>query len=303
MFYHPFRHLGLKTLSIGIAVLLWLTVAGEPVVERSLRVPLELQNIPADLVVVESPPGQVDVRVRGASSVLTHLADGDVVAVLEMEAVRSGRRLFSVTPAQVRAPFGIAVEQVTPGTVAVTFEASGTRTVPVEPAIEGSPAEGYVIQGVVSDPGSVEVVGPESSLKLLTHALTEGVSVEGAARTVRQTVTIGVGDPRLRLTTPQSARVTVAIAAGPSERTVADVPIRLRNPPAQRRVRVTPAATDIVVRGPSDVLSALTAGTITAYVDLAGLGPGRHNLAVRVEPPQNVAIVRTQPTTVSVTVQ
>ncbi len=49
MAYHPFRHLGLKVLAIALATLLWLTVAGEHVVERSLRVPLEFRNIPAQL--------------------------------------------------------------------------------------------------------------------------------------------------------------------------------------------------------------------------------------------------------------
>ncbi len=49
MRYHPFRNLGLKALSVAIALLLWLSVSGEQIVERSLRVPLELQNIPDKL--------------------------------------------------------------------------------------------------------------------------------------------------------------------------------------------------------------------------------------------------------------
>ena len=36
------QHPGLKVLSVGLAVLLWLIVAGEETVERGLRVPLEL---------------------------------------------------------------------------------------------------------------------------------------------------------------------------------------------------------------------------------------------------------------------
>jgi len=53
MAYHPFRHLGLKFLSVAVAVGLWFTVAGEQTVERSLRVPLELTNTPNNLVQVE----------------------------------------------------------------------------------------------------------------------------------------------------------------------------------------------------------------------------------------------------------
>ena len=44
-----FRNFGLKVLSICIATLLWLVVAGERVVERVLRVPIELQNLPSEL--------------------------------------------------------------------------------------------------------------------------------------------------------------------------------------------------------------------------------------------------------------
>src|SRR5262249_36708870 len=45
----PFRHLGLKALSLVLALLLWMIVSGEETVERGLRVPLELQQVPAGL--------------------------------------------------------------------------------------------------------------------------------------------------------------------------------------------------------------------------------------------------------------
>ena len=37
----PFRHLGLKAVSVGLAALLWLVIAGEETVERGLRIPLD----------------------------------------------------------------------------------------------------------------------------------------------------------------------------------------------------------------------------------------------------------------------
>ena len=46
MAFRPFQHLGLKLLSLVVAIFLWYAVSGEQVVERSLRAPLELQNIP-----------------------------------------------------------------------------------------------------------------------------------------------------------------------------------------------------------------------------------------------------------------
>ena len=57
MAYHPFRHLGLKVLAIILASVLWFTVAGEHVVERSLRVPLAVRNLPTTLEIVGDLPG------------------------------------------------------------------------------------------------------------------------------------------------------------------------------------------------------------------------------------------------------
>ena len=57
MAYHPFRNLGLKFLSTLVAIMLWLIVAGERVVERVMRAPVEFQNLPAGLELVGEPAG------------------------------------------------------------------------------------------------------------------------------------------------------------------------------------------------------------------------------------------------------
>ena len=103
----PFRHLGLKLLSLGLAVMLWMVVSGEETVERGLRVPLELQQVPAGLELLGDVPATVDVRVRGASGTLSRVGAGDVVAVLDLRTAQPGRRLFPLTPEQVRVPFGV----------------------------------------------------------------------------------------------------------------------------------------------------------------------------------------------------
>src|SRR5262245_59578647 len=69
----PFRHGGLKIISVALAVVLWMAVSGEEVIDRGLRVPLELQQFPPGLELAGEPPGLVDVRVRGGSSMLSRV--------------------------------------------------------------------------------------------------------------------------------------------------------------------------------------------------------------------------------------
>lgn len=212
MAYHPFRNLGLKFFSTGIACLLWLVVAGERVVERVLRAPVEFQNLPSGLELVAIPPETVEVRLRGSSGALSRIAPGDMSAVLDLSTARPGKRLLDVTPDQITVPYGIEVVQVGPSTLAVEFEMVGVRTVPVEPAWEGRPKAGFEVTQVTSVPESVEVMGPESALKRLEAAVTEPVSVADENRSLKEVVTIGVTDARLRLRSPQTAVVSITIA-------------------------------------------------------------------------------------------
>ena len=187
----PFRHLGLKAWSVALAVMLWMIVAGEETVERGLRVPLELQQFPNGLELLVDAPSLIDVRVRGSSGALSRVGPGDIIGVLDLRTARAGRRLFQMTPEQIRVPVGVQVVQVTPPSIALSFENSATRQVPVVPAVEGSPAPGFVVGQWTSDPKTIEVVGPESAVQRVTEALTEPLSVSGANRDVTESVTVG----------------------------------------------------------------------------------------------------------------
>lgn len=213
------RHIGLKIMSIALAALLWLAVAGEQIVERALRIPLEFTNMPAQLEPVGEPPDSVDVRVRGSSGRLSRIAAGEVVAVVDLAGARPGQRLFHVSASDVRAPFGVEVLQVVPTTLYMTFEPPLTKTVPVIPEVEGDPAPGYEIAVRTADPPTVDIVGPQSAVAAMTAAITEPVSVAGESKSIVKTVSVGVSDPTVRLESVDLVRVTVTIR-----------PVRVRTP-------------------------------------------------------------------------
>jgi YbbR domain-containing protein len=300
---NPFRHLGLKVVAIALATLLWLSVAGEHVVERIMRVPLEFRNIPAELEVVGDPPATVDVRLRGSSGLLSRLEGTDVVAVIDLSTARPGSRLFHIRSDEVRAPYGVEVAQVVPGTLAIELEKSAKRVVPVVPPLEGEPAPGYVVGRITSDPATVEIRGPESRVRRLAEAITEPVSVAGSRERVRDLVTVGVADSALRLTRPQSAMVLVDVVPAPVEREIAGVPVRWRNLGTGFRAEVVPQRARVSVRGRKEQLNALRADDIDAFVDLAGLGPGQYNLRVQTDPSQDFGVSAVAPQVVDVTIK
>jgi YbbR domain-containing protein len=300
---HPFRHLGLKFVALALATLLWLSVAGEHIVERIMRVPLEFRNIPAELEVVGDPPATVDVRLRGSSGLLSRLEGSEVVAVIDLSTARPGSRLFHIRNDEVRAPYGVEVAQVVPGTLAIELEKSATRIVPIVPPLEGDPAPGFVVGRITSEPSTVEIRGPESRVKRLSEAITEPVTITASRERVRDVVTVGVADSALRLSQPQSATVIVDIWPAPVERDIADVPVRWRNLATGFHADVVPRRARITVRGRKEALTGLGADTIEAFVDLAGLGPGRYNLRVQTDPSQDFGVSAVSPQVVDVTIK
>lgn len=297
----PFRNFGLKLLSVSIGVLLWISVSGEEIVERGLRAPLELQQFPAGLEIQGEAPSTVDVRVRGTSGALSRVGAGDLVAVLDLHAVRAGNRLFAMTPEQVRSPVGVEVVQVTPSTIALAFENSLTRDVPVAPSVEGTPEPGYVMVGKpVVSPERVEIIGPETAVKRAVEAVTETISVAGLHESIREDVAIGLLDPALRLKTQRTVSVTVKIVPGPMERTVRGRPIRLRNLGARLSAQAVPAVVDVGLRGSRDVINKVDTEDVTAYVDVSGLGEGEYELSVHADVSERAGVTRVEPATVQV---
>lgn len=303
MRFNPFHNIGLKIVSVFIAVLLWFVVAGEQPAERGLRVPIELQNLPATIEVVDLPVETVDVRVRGPSGTLSRLVAGDMVAVLDLQAARPGQRLFHLTPDHIRTPFGVEVAQVNPPTVALRFETAATRAVPVAPAVIGEVAKGFVIRDITAVPPTVEVIGPQSAIQRLSEALTEPVSVEGAKTSVREAVTVGAASPNVRLKTAQRAIVTVDVVPAPTEHTLDRVPVRVRNVASGLMSRAIPTMVTVRVRGSREAVDRLRGDAVTVFVDVAGLGPGLYELPLRTDRTATFGVAGMEPSVVQIVLE
>jgi YbbR domain-containing protein len=294
----PVRHVGLKVLSIAVAVLLWLVVAGDPVVERTLRVGLELQRLPEGLELVGNVPDAVSVRLRGPASQLSGLGPADVAVVVDLDGARPGRRLFTLTSSDVTVPYGLEVMQIGPPTLALSFEPGAWRIVPIRPRLEGIPVPGHSVTNVSVTPSQVRVAGPESAIAGVNEVLTEPVTIEHATSLVREAVTLEVPDSGVRLdSNAGTAVVTVTISTDTIERTVVGVPIAIRGGPPGARAE--PDTASVLVQGAPSVVRALTPGDISLFVDVSR-GPASGELPVRAEASPQVIVRSIEPPAVRV---
>jgi YbbR domain-containing protein len=266
-------------------------------------VQVQFRNMPPSLELVGETVRNVDVRLSGAASLISALESYQVVATVDLTDARAGVRVFPLTAEQISVPLGVEVKGVNPATISLALEPGASKMVPVKPTIDGDPADGYEIGEVIVQPQQVEILGPESHLKDAPDAVTERISIEGATSDVADTVGIGVTDPAVRLRQPHSARVTIRILAGPVAKFV-NRPVVFQRLAPGLKATAQPAAVAVSIRAAGRVLAAIAEPLLKPYVDVQGLGPGRYNLPVRLDP-QGAAYVVTaiEPSAVAVRIQ
>jgi YbbR domain-containing protein len=261
------NNLALRIVSLTLAFLLWLAIAAEKTSEMGVVVPLELQNLPADLELTGDSVNSVEVRLRASPGVIRRLGPGEVSAQLDLSGVGAGERIVHLTPEAIRVPFGVKVVKISPAILTFSFERTLTRVVPVRPRVLGRPARGFELAEVASEPPEVQVAGPRSRVQEIESAFTEPLSVEGARASITDSVSLGVEDPLLRILGDTRVRVTARIREEHQRRTFNGVSVEVRGGAAS----VRPATVLVVVEGPAATVARMAASDIRPYVDASGL--------------------------------
>lgn len=169
------QNLGLKALALALAVAAWWFVAGENKVLVSFTVPLEMRNVPKGLTITNKPERQVEVRVSGASSLLSGLRPSEISAGVDLASGHAGRQYFALDDRAVKVPPGTKAQRIFPPSVEVILERTERRAVPVSARIGGGAAIRRRVAKVEIDPPSVEVEALPDEFSRMPVVYTEEV--------------------------------------------------------------------------------------------------------------------------------
>ncbi len=293
-------NLPLKLLSLAIAFALWSFVNfGERDAEDTLRVPLELRNVPSNLMITSPRDDFVEVRVVGPRTLLGRIDRNRLSIPVDLSGVKPGPAVFRLSSDSLALPRGVRVARITPAQVTLELERVGHKTVPVRVRFAGRlPGHLQVTETKVS-PEMVEVSGPASTIEDITTAYTQPIDVTA--------LTPGTFEKELPLEASgdyvsfSASRVAVQLRAEEIlvTREFRRVPVEVRN--ARFASVLSPRTVAVTVRGPKRLLGAEEgAAEPAAFVDVNGKAPGQHVVDVSVTVPEGVEIVQVDPAQVSV---
>jgi YbbR domain-containing protein len=219
-----FKHLGLKAVSIGIAVMLYAVVHGTQDAQQTFSVPVVAVLPQTDMVLTEPLPATIQVSLRGPRTKLRDLrVEGIAPLTLDLQGADVER--VELDGAQIDIPSGVRVERIEPAELSLRWEKPVSRVVPVHLTLS-SPPPGFVLDGPpVVTPPTVAVRGIARRLDILQSATTDTVDLLHATRgTSERRVSLVIPDGLLSVE-PAIVTVSFALRDATSVHSFAHVPV------------------------------------------------------------------------------
>ena len=176
-----FDNWGIKLLSLGLSLTLWLYVTSTGKTELTLTVPIELRNVPVGMTVVGDVTGNLEVRMQGQERVLRDSTiSKKVVAQLDLSMLKEGENLVRISPDDLKRPGGTLVTHISQYDVKIKLERLTRKAFRLRPVLRGTPAEGYQLTGTEVMPPKIVIEGPASVIKLLDRLETMPIDIQKA---------------------------------------------------------------------------------------------------------------------------
>lgn len=286
-------------LALLVAAGLWLLVnMGERTSERTLRVRLEPENVPAGMMIINPIPEYAEVRVSGSGLILSSIDQKNLHTVLDLSGTKPGVLTFSLDPKNFELPRKVEVTRITPSQVTFHLDQLVKRALPVRLERAGEVPSGLRLKELALVPEKVEVSGPKLRVDAMQSVFTAALDLsrlQPGTQQIDVSLTQPGGLVQLKAT---EIRVRTVVEPVVVERELRGVKLEVRN--GARPFRVRPDSVTLVVRGPEAELSSLDLSPGAAFVDASELeGQATSRAKPQVTLPDGMTLVRTEPAEVT----
>ena len=287
------KNLGLKFLSLSIAVLLYLFVHSQTnSTVIALVVPVELKNMPAEKMVLLPALRQAQVSIKGPSFLVREVAISSPAFHIDLPDDVGQRYEVSLTGSDLALPPAVEVVSIEPPTMELIFDTVVEKELLVEVPRIGRLGENVRLVDMVVTPETVLVRGPATELDGVHSIRSKPIDMRTLEKSRKFDLSLrGIGQYSKAM--EESVGVEVNIVSVSVERKFIDEPVEVRVSNGYS-YEVIPDMVTIEVSGPRKLVDALDSSQVTPYVKVEGV-LDQNEVAVQVDLPEGIAFVASDP--------
>jgi YbbR domain-containing protein len=217
-------------ISLCAAVLVWYFVGGEDSVDTSIMVPVEVINLPRDLVISNQFKKEIEVTLNGPRSLINELQSRGIRRQIDLSQAAPGTSVITNEPESISVPRGVTVLRVQPASIILSIDKLIQKTFPINPVTAGVPRAGYILRGLRMDPAEITITGPITVLSQYEVLRTEVIDINGLDKNEERQVPLDLEPAFVDLIgqTKVTAQVQVELETSPREFTL---PLNVQNQP------------------------------------------------------------------------
>ena len=290
----------LKLVSLFFALFLWYFVVGEDKVDMNVTIPVEIVNLPRDLVISNQYKKQIDVTVSGQRSLIRGMSDQHISRSIDLSKATPGTVVIQNHPDSISLPRGLSILRVQPPTITLLLDRLIQKELPIKPILVGKIHKDYRLDTVTVDPPNLEISGPQSILDQEENLSTSPININGLDQSTVKQIPLALKPEISDLIGEPIVAVRLIISELKDNLEVHDIPIdfELDNGRLTDTIyRLDPSFVDIDVEVPQsmDRQQGDMRSLFHAEIKPVSLQPGRSNLTVIIKGPPEVKILKIKP--------
>ena len=159
------KNIDIKLLSLFLAIILWLYIAGgeNPTVENFIDVSLTQTNLGKGLVIKEFPTN-VSVGIKGPKNIINNISSHQINGIVNFSEI-SKEGLYKLK-VEVAPPKKTQITRIIPSEIKIEIEKVLTKEVEIEYSLIGVPEKGYSLSNEPQfNPSKAKLIGAQSVLE------------------------------------------------------------------------------------------------------------------------------------------
>ncbi len=250
----------LRFISLVLAVVLWYFVGGDDTVDKNVMAPIEVINLPRDLVISNQFKREIEVTISGSRSQVLSIEKGDITRQVDLAHAVPGTMVISNENHLISVPRGVKVLRTQPDSIILSLDKLIQKQLTVKPVIKGTPAPRYLLRAITMKPETISITGPQAVLSQVNDLQTRVIDISGMDQPVQLQIPLELNQALLDLIGETSVTADLRIVEETVEKRISGLPIEIDNHGGRRHitpstVTITAALPRSLARENKDLLS------------------------------------------------
>ncbi len=295
----------IKLISLLFAIFLWYFVSSEDRVDMNIQIPVEIVNLPRDLIISNQYKTALDVTVSGPRGLIRKFSQGTTRSI-DLSKATPGSMVIANELDAIYAPRGITVLRINPTHITLLIDRLINKELSIKAVTKGKLPEEYELMAITMQPERLNLAGPQEILDRETLLKTTPIDLSDITGSTTKQIALDLRPEVADLLGDSMVSALIEIKDKMIEKEVNRIDITPTGLLPNQTAKVSPSRLTLKTLLPMALAKKQNKNIddlFTATVNLEGLAPGSHEVKPMVQAAPEVTIQEITPESVTVEIK